>query len=161
MQKEEKAELILDYEDYAPHLKDEIIYHLYALCKVENTNYEYFAQDDFRITFPSITIELKEEPVTNQILYGSAFFKNPLPEKLRNCVFLIEGPGLIKGLKYKIDDVQPNETAKVNFKMIPRHYGKQTIIAKFNSLNLTDIDGYVIIHVEKGDEIGCNSEPSY
>ncbi|XP_073988151.1 annulin-like isoform X3 [Rhodnius prolixus] len=54
---EEKAELILDYEDYAPHLKDEIIYHLYALCKVENTNYEYFAQDDFRITFPSITIE--------------------------------------------------------------------------------------------------------
>lgn len=45
--------------------------------------------------------------------------------------------------------------------MIPRHYGKQTIIAKFNSLNLTDIDGYVIIHVEKGDEIGCNSEPSY
>lgn len=50
------------------------------------------------------SFQLKEEPVTNQILYGSAFFKNPLPEKLRNCVFLIEGPGLIKGLKYKIDE---------------------------------------------------------
>ncbi|XP_073988155.1 transglutaminase [Rhodnius prolixus] len=148
---EERAVMVLNYADYSSYLSNDIVYQICALCKVEGTDFEYFAQDDFRIVLPTITIKLESTPVANKVLYGSAFFKNPLPDKLKNCVFLIEGPGLKKGLKYKIEDVPANSMAKVNFKMTPTFYGKQTIVAKFNSSNLNNVDGYLTVVVDEGN----------
>lgn len=47
--------------------------------------------------------------------------------------------------------VPANSMAKVNFKMTPTFYGKQTIVAKFNSSNLNNVDGYLTVVVDEGN----------
>lgn len=50
--------MVLNYADYSSYLSNDIVYQICALCKVEGTDFEYFAQDDFRIVLPTITIKV-------------------------------------------------------------------------------------------------------
>ncbi|KAJ8975424.1 hypothetical protein NQ317_018933, partial [Molorchus minor] len=59
----EEVKLAVTYEDYGKRLVDQCAFSISCLATVEDTKFEYYAQDDFRIRKPDIKIMLKETPV--------------------------------------------------------------------------------------------------
>ncbi|KAG5891827.1 hypothetical protein JTB14_035849 [Gonioctena quinquepunctata] len=138
----------LTYEDYGKRLIDQCAFNVSCLAKIEGTDFEYFAQDDFRIRKPDIKIKLQETPVEDTEVAARISVENPLPVPLKNGVFYVEGPGIEDKLKVKVKETVPSGgVAKGEFKFTPPRTGRHTIAAKFVSKELDDVDGYVIIMV--------------
>ncbi|KAE8736894.1 hypothetical protein FOCC_FOCC017650 [Frankliniella occidentalis] len=141
---EEEVRLDVTWDEYAPRLMDQAAFNIACLATVHNTNFEYFAQDDFRVRKPDIKIQLESEPITDRELLASATLVNPLPVPLKRAQFIIEGPGVDKQLKIDMaQSIPPNGAATVSFRMVPRVPGKATIAAKFVSKPLDDVDGFL------------------
>ncbi|XP_046608601.1 annulin isoform X1 [Neodiprion virginianus] len=140
----EEINLSVSWEEYGPRLLDQCAFNITCLASVQEGNFEYFAQDDFRVRKPDIKIQVTEEPIIGGELHAIATFKNPLPIPLNRGRFLIEGPGLDKQLKLKLKDkVEVGEEASCMFSMTPRIEGRSTIAAKFHSDELEDVDGFI------------------
>ncbi|XP_043275141.1 annulin isoform X2 [Venturia canescens] len=148
----EEVKLELSWEEYGPRLLNQCAFNIACLATVKDTNFEYFAQDDFRVRKPDIKIKREDEAMVGKKLEASARFANPLPIALRKGKFLIEGPGLEEQLKIKLSEsVQPGEEAFCTFSMTPRLPGRATIAAKFYSKELEDVDGFVNFMVKPDD----------
>ena len=46
------------YNDYAGQLVDQASFNIACMASVKDTNYEYFAQDDFRVRKPDIKFKV-------------------------------------------------------------------------------------------------------
>jgi len=57
---EEDITLFISYDDYMPKLCDQCAFNVACLAKVEQTDFEYFAQDDFRVRKPDIKFEVRK-----------------------------------------------------------------------------------------------------
>lgn len=55
---EEEITLEVTYDDYATKLCDQCAFNIACLAKVRQTEFEYFAQDDFRVRKPDIKFEV-------------------------------------------------------------------------------------------------------
>ncbi|XP_066587609.1 annulin isoform X2 [Prorops nasuta] len=140
----DEVRMTVSWEEYGPRLLPQSAFNIVCLGTVKDTNFEYFAQDDFRVRKPDITIILESPAVVDEELHASASFTNPLPIPLRKGRFVIEGPGLEEQLKFKLDDpVDVNEDAQCTFSMTPRFEGRATIAIKFYSKELEDVDGFI------------------
>lgn len=145
--------LEVKYEDYIKRLIDQCAFNVVCLANVEDTNFEYFAQDDFRIRKPDIKIKLRNSPVEETEVTADISVENPLPVYLKKGVFTVEGPGIEGKIKvYTKDSVPPGANAKGEFKFIPPRTGRHTIAAKFVCKQMDDVDGYLIIMVEPKKE---------
>lgn len=56
---EQEITLDVTYDDYAPKLCDQCAFNIACLAKVNQTEFEYFAQDDFRVRKPDIKFEVE------------------------------------------------------------------------------------------------------
>ncbi|XP_043792273.1 annulin isoform X2 [Apis laboriosa] len=140
----EEARMEVSWQEYGPRLLDQCAFNVACLATVKDTNFEYFAQDDFRVRKPDIAITLENEAVAGNELKATAKFQNPLPIPLSKGRFLIEGPGLDEQLKVKLSEaVRTGAYAECSFSMVPRYEGRATIAAKFYSKELEDVDGFV------------------
>ncbi|XP_043667444.1 annulin isoform X1 [Vespula pensylvanica] len=149
----EDVRMDVAWEEYGPRLLDQCAFNIACLATVKDTNFEYFAQDDFRVRKPDIKIELLDEPIVGETLNATARFKNPLPIPLRKGRFLIEGPGLEQQLKIKLSEpVEVDADAECSFSMTPKQEGRATIAAKFYSKELEDVDGFVNFMVKPTKE---------
>lgn len=68
-------------------------------------NFDYFAQDDFRVRNPDIKIAFDGKPTSKQEFLVTVTLENPLPIPLKNGKFYIQGPGLDKQLKIELNEV--------------------------------------------------------
>ncbi|XP_076656621.1 transglutaminase isoform X2 [Halictus rubicundus] len=140
----EEVRLDVSWEEYGLRLMNQCAFNIACLATVKDTNFEYFAQDDFRVRKPDIKIIIEDEPRVGETLNARAKFKNPLPIPLKKCRFLIEGPGLDEQLKLKLSEpVEVDADAECSFSMVPKFEGRATIAAKFYSKELEDVDGFV------------------
>ncbi|XP_012267680.2 annulin isoform X2 [Athalia rosae] len=140
----EQVRLDVSWEEYGPRLLDQCAFNIACLATVKDSNFEYFAQDDFRVRKPDIIIQVKGESILGEELHATASFKNPLPIPLKKGRFLIEGPGLEGNMKLKLSDtVEVGGEAICSFSMVPKLEGRATIAAKFYSNELEDVDGFV------------------
>ncbi|XP_036144168.1 annulin-like [Monomorium pharaonis] len=138
----EEIRMDVSWEEYDQRLLDQCAFNISCLATVKDTNFEYFAQDDFRVRKPDIKITLHNDAVVGQTLHASAKFRNPLPTSLTKGRFLIEGPGLDEQLKIKLSEsVEMDADAECSFSMIPKLGGCAKIAAKFYSKELEDVDG--------------------
>ncbi|XP_020284577.1 annulin isoform X2 [Pseudomyrmex gracilis] len=155
----EEIRMDVSWEEYGPRLLDQCAFNIACLATVKDTNFEYFAQDDFRVRKPDIKIMLLSDAVVGQTLNATAQFRNPLPIPLKKGRFLIEGPGLDEQLKIKLlESVEVNEEAKCTFSMIPKLEGRARIAAKFYSRELEDVDGHSDNFIVKPAKIMSNYE---
>ena len=69
---------------------------------MENTDYEYFATDDFRVRKPDIKFTFQGDIVSHQKVDVILRLTNPLPIPLHKGLFTVEGPGIEKPLKFKV-----------------------------------------------------------
>ncbi|XP_064466745.1 annulin-like isoform X2 [Ornithodoros turicata] len=145
----EEVILNVPYSEYEKVLLDQAMFNIAAMATVNETKYDYFAQDDFRVRMPDIKIEVDGDLVVGKASTVTAGFVNPLPKPLSKSSFLIEGPGLDKPLKITVKQkIPPHEEAKVVFQLTPHTAGPKSILAKFSSKELSDIDGFKEVQVK-------------
>lgn len=106
MQLEQEIVMEVTYDDYAPKLCDQCAFNVACLAKVRQTEFEYFAQDDFRVRKPDIKFEI---PNLDDITVGVPFsgkirVENPLPVRLTKCKFNVETPGMGEPIKLKVKE---------------------------------------------------------
>lgn len=75
------------------------------MARIQDTDYEYYAQDDFRVRKPDIKIRLGGVPTTGVPLEVSLRLTNPMPIPLKKGVFIVEGTGLEEQKKIKLKEV--------------------------------------------------------
>lgn len=153
-----EVKLKVTFDEYIKRLLDQSAFNISCLAKVKDTNYEYSAQDDFRVRKPDIKIALQGVAKQGKEILSDVYLENPLPIPLRKGEFCIEGPGIEKQLKLKIkSDIPPGGKAQGQFKFIPPYPGRQNLAAKFESKELDDVDGFLNFMVEASKEEQDNS----
>jgi annulin len=95
--------LDVDYDDYGHLLVDQNSFAASVMAQVLETDFHYFAMDDFRVRMPDIRIEVEGDVFERWPFKCHAYFYNPLPRRLTNGVFTIEGPGLGRPLRIPLD----------------------------------------------------------
>lgn len=80
-------------------------FNISCLSTIAERNFDYFAQDDFRVRNPDIKISVEGKPATRQECTVIVRVENPLPIPLKNGKFYIQGTGLEKQLKIELNEV--------------------------------------------------------
>lgn len=119
---------------------------------MKDTDYEYFAQDDFRVRKPDIKIVMDGAPTAKQELSVVLRLTNPLPIALHKGLFYVEGTGLADQLVLKVPEIASGETGAVTFKYTPPWAGRGSLVAKFVSKELNDVDGHLAFEVKARPE---------
>lgn len=153
-----EVKLPVSYEEYSKRLIDQGSFSISCLATVEATQFEYYAQDDFRVRKPDIKIAIQGKAVKGVETTAEISLENSLPVPLKKGQFIVEGPGLDKPLKMKVNSpVPPGEKAIAQLKFVPPRVGRESLTAKFVSKELNDVDGFLIFMVEANKEENGNA----
>lgn len=147
-----EVKMDVKYEEYAKKLTDQGAFVMSCMASVEDTKFDYFTQNDFKVTKPNIKITLPEQIIQGQEVLADVELENPLPVPLKKGEFLIDAPGrkqLIIKIKAAVLDKQK---AVAQFKFTPPDAGKQTVAAKFTSKELSDVEGFINFVVDQKKE---------
>lgn len=90
------------FYEYFKKLMDQAAFNISCMAKVHGTEYDYFAQDDFRVRKPDIKIVLQDKPISQREVDVVVRLRNPLPIALKRGVFSVDGPGLDRQLIFKV-----------------------------------------------------------
>jgi transglutaminase 1 len=71
-------------------------------ASVEDTDYEYFAQDDFRVRKPDIKFVFNGKPTHDVAHDMHVRLENPMPIPLTKAIFQIEGSGISQPIMLKV-----------------------------------------------------------
>lgn len=162
------------FHEYFKKLLDQAAFNISCMAKVHGTEFDYFAQDDFRVRKPDIEIVLQDKPISQHEIDVVVRLRNPLPIALKRGVFRIEGPGLGKQLIFKVGEKSKSREyvfsfmflphffqipevpvagiASATFPYVPPYAGKATFAAKFFSKELDDVDGFLSFDVRARSE---------
>lgn len=98
----ELIEMEVTFYDYFKKLVDQADFSISCIAKVHETDYDYYAQDDFRVRKPDVKIKLQGIPEVDQEIDVILRLANPLPIPLKNCLFHVQGTGLERQLPFKV-----------------------------------------------------------
>uniref|UniRef100_A0A4W3IZ93 Protein-glutamine gamma-glutamyltransferase 2 n=1 Tax=Callorhinchus milii TaxID=7868 RepID=A0A4W3IZ93_CALMI len=85
-------------------------------------------------------LQLLDNPIQNKPVSVEMRFENPLPETLTDCVFTLEGGGLIDDeIQIRVGVLKQGESTKAVGKFTPRKAGKRKLIVSFDSNKLKDV----------------------
>lgn len=143
----ETISLEVTFHEYFKKLLDQAAFNISCMATVRDTDYEYFAQDDFRVRKPDIKITLQGKPQSQQELDVIVRLTNPLPIPLHKGLFQVEGPGIDNQIVLKIAEVPVGGTTSATFKYTPPYAGRAALAAKFYCKELNDVDGYLAYEV--------------
>ncbi|XP_053665322.1 annulin-like [Anopheles marshallii] len=149
---EEVIEVPIQFEDYYEPGMDEAIFKVTSFANIEGVDYEYFSQEDYSLRKPDVQLELSGRPVIQSTVKVTASFSNPLPIPINEGAFQIECSGLAKTLTIPVNSVAANERCEVVFMIRPSFKGNTQLSAKFQSPELTDIEGSFNFEVEDREE---------
>lgn len=151
-----------------------MIIQLRCRASVEDTDYEYFAQDDFRVRKPDIKFVFTGKPTHDVAHDIHVRLENPLPIPMTKGVFQIEGSGIEEPLILKVDyklfsnlmilkpskipqqvpDVPPKSFAETRFAYKPKYVGSAKLVAKFMAKEIDDVDGFRVFEIApKPDDV--------
>ncbi|KAL7642373.1 UNVERIFIED_CONTAM: hypothetical protein RMT77_006934 [Armadillidium vulgare] len=146
----ESVEMTVSFDEYYKKLVDQCAFNISCLGKVKETNFEYFAQDDFRVRKPDIKIQCSSGSVmAGKSSKWTASFENPLPMKLSKGKFYITPTKLDSQFIKLKSKVEENATASCEFEITPKKAGEITISVMFSSKELEDVDGFITHAVEE------------
>lgn len=150
----QQVQVQVEFEEYFKRLLPQSAFNISCMAKVKDTEYDYFAGDDFRVRKPDIKIRFQgtKEVVSREPVEVVVTLKNPLPMTLRKGVMHVEGPGLDRALEFKVADVPVGGDAVVAFEFVPPYSGKGTFVAKFFSKELDDVDGFLAFEMQPRPE---------
>jgi transglutaminase 1 len=133
-------------------LLDQSAFNVACMANVEDTDYEYFAQDDFRVRKPDIKFSFTGTPTHDKAIEVFVRLENPLPISLNKGTFQIEGSGIDKPIILKVSEVPPAGLAEVRFAYKPPYVTSKAVLeAKFTSKELDDVDGFKVFEIKPAE----------
>ncbi|XP_031617392.1 annulin isoform X1 [Contarinia nasturtii] len=139
----EVIEMEVTFYDYFKKLLDQAAFSVSCIAKVHESDYDYYAQDDFRVRKPDVKIRLQGIPEVDKQIDVVLRLINPMPVALKNCIFTVQGTGLERQIQLKVSEVPVDGIALASFKYVPPYAGRLTFAAKFVSKQLNDCDGFI------------------
>eukprot|EP00062_Callorhinchus_milii_P002854 gi/632939973/ref/XP_007883792.1/ PREDICTED: protein-glutamine gamma-glutamyltransferase 2-like [Callorhinchus milii] len=137
--KDETIALEITYEEYGDFPDPFNVLSLAALVIDQNKD-SAFSEKEISLTNPSISLRLLDNPIQNKPVSVEMRFENPLPETLTDCVFTLEGGGLIDDeIQIRVGVLKQGESTKAVGKFTPRKAGKRKLIVSFDSNKLKDV----------------------
>lgn len=98
----EMVHMEVTFYDYYKKLMDQAAFNISCIAKVHDTDYDYYAEDDFRVRKPDVRVQLQGEPEAGQEIDVILRLANPLPIPLKNCMFVVQGTGIQRQLQLKV-----------------------------------------------------------
>ncbi|XP_047738590.1 annulin isoform X2 [Hyalella azteca] len=144
---EEKVITEVTFEEYYNKLVDQCALNVACLAKVDTTDFEYFAQDDFRMRKPDIKITPKTPFMVGQPTTCKLSFTNPLPMALTKAVFYVIATKCESQFIKVKEDIPAGGEAQCEATLTPSNAGEITVTASFLSKQLEDVDGYLAAQV--------------
>uniref|UniRef100_A0A8D3D5S1 Protein-glutamine gamma-glutamyltransferase 2 n=1 Tax=Scophthalmus maximus TaxID=52904 RepID=A0A8D3D5S1_SCOMX len=147
---ERRVPLRLNYSKYGSLLTEDNLIRLAALLM--DTAETRLAVRNIVLDNPEIKVRILGEPKINRKLAAEITVQNPLPGRLENCCFSIEGANLTGGrvISERLDSsVEPGEDAKVKIYFTPTHTGLRKLVVDFDSSTLCHVKGYRNVIVGK------------
>lgn len=110
----EMIEMEVTFYDYYKKLMDQASFNISCMAKVHETDYDYYAEDDFRVRKPDVRIKLQGIPEVDQEFDVILRLANPLPISLKNCVFHVQGTSIPRQLQLKVNLIFISQDASKN-----------------------------------------------
>ncbi|KAG7493875.1 protein-glutamine gamma-glutamyltransferase 2-like [Solea senegalensis] len=142
---ERRVPLRLNYSKYGGQITEDNLIRLAALLFDYATKEATLAVRNIVLENPDIKVRILGEPKISRKLAAEITLHNPLPERLEDCCFSIEGANLTGGrvISERLDSsVGPGEDAKVKIYFTPNHSGLRKLVVDFNSSKLCHVKGY-------------------
>ncbi|XP_067856722.1 protein-glutamine gamma-glutamyltransferase 2-like [Heptranchias perlo] len=146
---ERTVPLEVSYSEYGNYLENQHLIKLIALAADVATNENVLAVKDVAVVNPDITIQILGQPILNQQLMAEISFRNPLLVPLLDCVFTIEGVGLIDEIQQmNVREIKVNETTTVTVQFTPKRMGPRKLLVDFDCNRIKDVKGFKNITVQ-------------
>uniref|UniRef100_A0A182QTX5 Transglutaminase-like domain-containing protein n=1 Tax=Anopheles farauti TaxID=69004 RepID=A0A182QTX5_9DIPT len=146
---EETIEVPIAFDDYYEPGMDEAIFKVTSFAVIEGADYEYFSQEDYSLRKPDVELQLTGEPVLRASVKITAAFYNPLPIPITDGSFQIECSGLCKTLTIPVASIDARDRCEIVFMIVPSFMGNTQVSAKFQSNELSDIEGSLNFEVSE------------
>jgi transglutaminase 1 len=140
-------------DEYLDRLVEQSALKVFVHGSVKETRQAFADEEVFRLCTPDMDVKLVE-PAVSEIRIGSKVkvelqLKNPLDKNLTNCEMTVEGPGLIVATVLKTSNVGPGDTLTQTVEFAPSRSGHRSLIATFESDQLSQVTGELDITVAK------------
>ncbi|ELK34498.1 Protein-glutamine gamma-glutamyltransferase 6 [Myotis davidii] len=143
---EKKIPITISYSQYKEDLTEDKKILLAAMCLVTKGEKLLVEKDITLEDF--ITIKVLGPAMVGVAVVVEVMVVNPLLEKVKDCMLMVEGSGLLQGqLSIDVPSLEPQERALVQFNITPSKSGLRQLQVDFVSPHFSDIKGFVIIHV--------------
>ncbi|XP_021565166.1 protein-glutamine gamma-glutamyltransferase 6 [Carlito syrichta] len=145
-QEEKKIPITISYSKYKEDLTEDKKILLAAMCLVTKGEKLLVEKD---ITLEDyITIKVLGPAVVGVAVMVEVTVVNPLLERVKDCVLMVEGSGLLQGqLSIDVPSLEPQQRASVQFDITPSKSGPRQLQVDLVSSQFPDIKGFVIVHV--------------
>ena len=85
----EEVTLNVSWDEYSPRLLDQCAFNISCLATVHETNFEYYAQDDFRVRKPDIKIKVKNKKYLFLLGISTSLTANFTSSNTEGIAFLV------------------------------------------------------------------------
>ncbi|XP_054775150.2 coagulation factor XIII A chain-like [Lytechinus pictus] len=131
-------------DDYIDKLEEQGLLTIFALLTVKETDKTISKREDIRVKMPDLTVNSE---VTGSEVKLTVQLTNPLDRGLTNCLFVIEGSKMVKPFSVKQDNIRAKESITRDITFRARNTGLKPILVGFESDQLRDVTGHVLIRV--------------
>lgn len=110
----QNIEMEVTFNEYYRKLRDHAALNISCDAKVHEIDYDYYAEEEFQLRKPDLKIKLKGCPKIDQEIDVTLRFGNPLPIRLKNAVFCVQGTGLEQQLKFEVSKLFTKNFSTIN-----------------------------------------------
>ncbi|XP_072132752.1 protein-glutamine gamma-glutamyltransferase 2-like [Mobula birostris] len=136
------------FRKFGNYLENHQLIKLIALAADARTNDNALAVEDVTVVKPSVIINILGDAILRRELTAEIIFHNPLSEPLFDCVFTIEGIGLIDGMrKIRVPEIKVNQSTRNVCQFIPSKAGLRKLMVDFDCNRIKDVKGFKNITV--------------
>jgi len=134
--------------DYVPHIKENSEIAVDVIAHVSETAQVYSQRDVFMIKKPDLVLKGDSQTYVNAPTTVTIYFTNPTNHVLTNCTLKVEGSGLNRSSEIKIPPrLAGRATMELQYSIVPRRKGQRSLLAIFNSDQVSNIRGTCVINV--------------
>ncbi|XP_078275451.1 protein-glutamine gamma-glutamyltransferase 2-like [Rhinoraja longicauda] len=138
------------FSDFGYYLENHHMIKLIAVAADKGSGENALAVNEISVTNPHIEVKVFGEPILNRQLNAEISFHNPLSASLYNCIFTVEGMGLINDSpQIRQQEIKPNHVFTMNIQFTPTKVGLRKLMVDFDCNRMTDVKGFQNIYVLK------------
>ncbi|ETN60755.1 glutamine gamma-glutamyltransferase [Anopheles darlingi] len=155
---EQTIEVPISFDDYYEPGMNEAIFKVTSFATIDRADYEFFSQEDYRLRRPHLQLELACEPIYRSSVKMIASFTNPLPVPITEGILTVECSGLCRTLTIPVNAIDVGDKYEVTFLIMPSFQGSNQVTAKFQSNEISDIEGSLSFDVMPPEDRNSNRE---